>query len=54
MSNRDILSTPVTVTMSVSDWLSLAGWCSAHLNEWTPNIVVASVREICRTVDAGE
>lgn len=54
MTRREILATEVDVTLSISDWLSLAGWCSAHINEWTPNVVVASIREICRKMSDDE
>ena len=50
MSNKEFLSHPVNVQLSLSDWLLLIGWVSAHLNESTPNVTLAAIREIGRQV----
>ena len=43
---KELLSEPVNVTLSLSDWLALAGWCSAHVTEPTPHLILACLRQV--------
>ena len=48
----DLLKQPVDIRLSVSDWLLLLGWASAHVNESTSELTVAAIREIGKQVQA--
>lgn len=41
-----MLADPIVVTLSVSDWVLLCGWASAHLTADTPAVITAAVRSI--------
>lgn len=52
MSNADFLKTPVSVQLSIVDWLTLIGWASAHVNESTSEMTIACIRQIGKQVQA--
>lgn len=43
---REELRQPVTVTLSLLDWLVFAGWTSAHVGTCTPTLISAILRQI--------
>jgi hypothetical protein len=50
VSNEDFLKQNIDIRLSITDWLLLAGWSSAHVNEATPRIIQAALNEISRQV----
>jgi hypothetical protein len=52
MSNADFLKTTADVRLSLSDWLLLLGWASAHITEATPILIINTTREIGKQVQA--
>lgn len=45
-----VLSQHIDVRLSLSDWLTLCGWMSAHLTEASPDLVVRNIQTICNQV----
>lgn len=49
-ATRDMLRTRLTVTLSLSDWMALCGWASAHVTDYTPALIENILREIGQQV----
>jgi hypothetical protein len=45
-----MLRTRLTVTLSLSDWMALCGWASAHVTDYTPALIENILREIGQQV----
>ena len=46
-----VLAQSLTLTLSLSDWLTLLGWMSAHLTEASPELIVANIRTLGNQVN---
>jgi hypothetical protein len=47
-----VLAQHIDVTLSLSDWLTLAGWMSGQVADGTPTLVLANIQMISRQVNA--
>lgn len=52
MPANSVLAQHITVTLSLSDWLTLLGWMSAHLHDASPHLIEVNIREIGTQVNA--
>lgn len=52
MSRNPVLAQHIDVTLSLSDWLTLLGWMSAHLTDATADLVVTNIQMIGQQVNA--
>jgi hypothetical protein len=52
MSNKDFLSRPTDIRLSLSDWLLFLGWASAHVTDATPGLITEITASIGRQVQS--
>jgi hypothetical protein len=47
-----VLAQAIDIRLSLSDWLTLCGWMSAHMTEATSGLVTRNIQEIGNQVVA--